>query len=58
MFASDIETSVEELSPYRFRVRSFIDYQGKSGLPVRTNYDCVIHSKGKDIWEVEEMKLE
>lgn len=58
LFASEADTSVEELSSGRFRVRSYVDYKGASGMPIRTNFDCVIRCKGKDKWDMADMKWE
>jgi len=57
-FSSEGEMSIDELEPGRFRVRGFVDYQGKSGRAMRTNYTCVLRYVAKGKWDVEDLKWE
>ena len=57
-FSTPGEMSVDELSPGRFRVRGFVDYQGRAGMGGRTNYTCVVHYGDNGRWEMEDLKWE
>jgi hypothetical protein len=58
LFSNEAEMSIDELGPGQFRVRGFVDYQGESGMAIRTNYTCVLRYGPQGRWEVEELKWE
>jgi len=58
LFSNDAEMSIDELGRGRFRVRGFVDYQGQAGMPIRTNYTCVLRYSTRGRWEVEDLQWE
>lgn len=58
LFSNQAEMTIDELDPGHFRVRGFVDYKGRSGMAIRTNYTCVLRYNTRGQWEVEDLKLE
>jgi len=58
LFSNEAEMSIDELGSGRFRVRGFVDYRGQSGMPIRTNYTCVLRYGARGQWEVENLQWE
>lgn len=55
-FGGDADTSVEELSGNRYRVRGLVDYAGEAGGR-RVMFTCILRRRGKD-WELEDLIFE
>ena len=55
-FGGEADTTVEELSGSRYRVRGMVDYAGEMGGR-RVMFTCTLMRRGKE-WELEELVFE
>ena len=54
-FGGEADTTVEEISQNRFRVRGMVDYAGLDGATMRVSYTCIVRYRDTGRWELEEI---
>ena len=57
-FGGEADTTVEEISHNRFRVRGMVDYAGLDKATMRVRYTCVVRYRGPQNWQLEEIEFQ